>query len=300
MKRVSFVIISGFTIYFIIASCGKKSNTMEPTFNKPPEASFTVQPSTGFTDTDFQFDASSCSDADDNIDSLKIRWDWENDGTWDTSYLTEKIISHRYDTEGIKTVKMEVQDVEGLTDTDEQQVTVSNTVIDIDGNTYQAIKIGDQWWMAENLKVTHYRNGDPIPNVTDSTEWSNLATEAYCVYENDESIAETYGYLYNWYVVNDSRNIAPEGWHVPTDEEWKELEMFLGMSQSEANGTGWRGTDEGGKLKETSRRRPLHIWQFQQFGRPCNFLVVVGGQYIRCVGSDAVLLQFRFGSVRRQ
>jgi len=124
------------------------------------------------------------------------------------------------------------------------------TVTDIDGNVYQTIKIGDQWWMMENLKVTHYRNGDPIPNVTDNTAWYNLTTGSYCNYNNDEGNVATYGRLYNWYAVSDSRNIAPAGWHVPTDEEWKQLEMNLGMSQAQADTTGWRGTDEGGKLKE--------------------------------------------------
>jgi len=119
---------------------------------------------------------------------------------------------------------------------------------DIDGNVYQTIKIGDQWWMAENLKVTHYRNGDAIPNVTDATEWSNLATGAYCEYDNNSANVDTYGRLYNWYAVNDNRNIAPEGWHVPTDEEWKELEMTLGMSQAEADDSGWRGSDQGSQL----------------------------------------------------
>ena len=124
------------------------------------------------------------------------------------------------------------------------------TVTDFDGNVYRAIKIGDQWWMAENLKVTHYRNGDPIPHVTDDGEWSGLGTGAYCEYGNDPGNVETYGRLYNWYAVDDSRNIAPAGWHVPTDAEWKQLEMYLGMSQAEADAIGWRGTDEGGKLKE--------------------------------------------------
>ena len=129
--------------------------------------------------------------------------------------------------------------------------TVSGTVTDIDGNVYQTVTIGAQVWMAENLKVTHYRNGDPIPHVTDSATWSGLTSGAYCEYNNDPSNVATYGRLYNWYAVYDSRNIAPEGWHVPTDEEWKQLEMFLGMSQSQADAWLWRGTDEGGKLKET-------------------------------------------------
>ena len=111
----------------------------------------------------------------------------------------------------------------------------TGTVIDIDGNTYQTVKIGNQWWMAENLKVTHYRNGDAI---------------AYYNYNNDVSNVATYGRLYNWQSVKDSRNIAPTGWHVPSDAEWIQLEMYLGMSQTEANDYSWRGTDEGGKLKE--------------------------------------------------
>ena len=126
----------------------------------------------------------------------------------------------------------------------------TGTVTDIDGNVYHTIKIGDQWWMAENLKVTHYRNGDPIPHVTGDGTWSGLTTGAYCNYNNDTNNVATYGRLYNWYAVDDSRNIAPEGWHVPTDAEWRQLEMYLGMSQVDADATGWRGTDEGGKLKE--------------------------------------------------
>jgi uncharacterized protein (TIGR02145 family) len=123
-------------------------------------------------------------------------------------------------------------------------------VMDYDGNTYFTVKIGDQCWMAQNLKVTHYRNADPIPNVTDGFAWATLYTGAYCEYDNNPANVETFGRLYNWYAVDDSRNIAPEGWHVATDDEWKQLEMHLGMSQAEADGTGWRGTDEGGKLKE--------------------------------------------------
>ena len=115
----------------------------------------------------------------------------------------------------------------------------TSTVTDIDGNIYQTVKIRFQWWMAENLKVTHYRNGDAIPYVTDSATWGALSTGAYCVYDNDEDNASTYGYLYNWYAVDDSRNIAPEGWHVATDAEWQTLVVYLGGE-----------TVAGGKLKE--------------------------------------------------
>jgi uncharacterized protein (TIGR02145 family) len=82
--------------------------------------------------------------------------------------------------------------------------------------------------MAEDLKTTRYRNGDPIPNITDGTEWSNLTTEAYCNFNNNANNVATYGRLYNWYAVSDSRNIAPAGWHVPSDEEWQTLEDYLG------------------------------------------------------------------------
>ena len=128
----------------------------------------------------------------------------------------------------------------------------TGTVTDIDGNVYKTIKIGNQWWMAENLKVTRYRNGDPISNVTDVADWTNLSSGAYCNYDNDVNNVGTYGSFYNWYAVDDARGLAPEGWRVPTDDDWKELEMYLGMSQAELDlFDAWRGTNEGGKLKET-------------------------------------------------
>jgi uncharacterized protein (TIGR02145 family) len=86
--------------------------------------------------------------------------------------------------------------------------------------------------------------------VTDPTEWSGLSTGAYCEYDNNPANVSTYGRLYNWYAVDDSRGLAPDGWHVPSDDEWKQLEMYLGMSQIEADAIGSRGTDECGKLKE--------------------------------------------------
>ncbi|MBN2016747.1 MAG: fibrobacter succinogenes major paralogous domain-containing protein [Candidatus Cloacimonetes bacterium] len=124
----------------------------------------------------------------------------------------------------------------------------NGTVTDIDDNVYQTKMFGNQEWMVENLKVNHYRNGDPIPNATDGSTWAALTYGAYCYYNNNSSNSETYGALYNWYAVEDSRGLAPEGWHVPTDDEIKELEMYLGLSESQANSEGWRGTNEGSKL----------------------------------------------------
>jgi len=119
-----------------------------------------------------------------------------------------------------------------------------------DGRVYRTIKIGHQVWMAENLNVSRYRNGDPIPNVRDEEEWGRLSGGAWCHYDNETEHEATYGKLYNWYAVSDPRGLAPAGWHIPTDEEWKELEMCLGMRQAEAGYKGWRGKDHGGMLKE--------------------------------------------------
>ncbi|MBN2615651.1 MAG: fibrobacter succinogenes major paralogous domain-containing protein [Bacteroidales bacterium] len=114
-------------------------------------------------------------------------------------------------------------------------------VQDIDGNVYKTIQIGDQIWMAENLRTIHYRNGDPIKNVENSDSWITLTTGAYCNYENtfDKNEIATRGRLYNWYAVSDSRKIAPSGWHVPTDEDWKILVGNLGGDSV-----------AGGKMKE--------------------------------------------------
>jgi hypothetical protein len=80
--------------------------------------------------------------------------------------------------------------------------------VDIDGNVYETIQIGEQVWMAENLKVTHYNDGTGIPTGYSNSEWANLSTGAYAVYDDNESNADTYGYLYNWYAVADNRDVG--------------------------------------------------------------------------------------------
>ena len=120
-------------------------------------------------------------------------------------------------------------------------------------NTYKTVKIGEQEWMSENLNVSKFRNGDPIPEARTEEEWLTAEKErkpAWCNYDNDPAIGKKYGKLYNWYAVNDPRGLAPEGWHIPSNHEWTELEMALGMSQTDVeNDKEWRGTDEGNKLK---------------------------------------------------
>lgn len=129
----------------------------------------------------------------------------------------------------------------------------NDNVSDLEGNVYKTVAIGSQWWMAENLKVTQFANGDPIPHLTDANAWAITEEGAYCYYGNRTSFADSYGNLYNWYTVEDERGVCPVGWHVATDADWITMEMFLGMSQEEAERmTAWRGTDEGSKLKDES------------------------------------------------
>lgn len=133
------------------------------------------------------------------------------------------------------------------------QLSKSGTIaFDIDGNIYPTIRIGSQVWMAENLRTTKYNDGTVIPLITDNTTWENLATPGYCWYNNEVTYANTYGALYNWYTI-DTGNLCPLGWHVPTDDEWKELEIVLGMSADDTDNNGYRGVNEGSKLTGNKR-----------------------------------------------
>jgi len=122
-------------------------------------------------------------------------------------------------------------------------------VVDGEGNSYPAIKIGSMIWTGKNLDVAHYRNGDTIPEVKDPEEWAALTTGAWCYNENKQPNGITYGKLYNWYAVADTRGLAPNGWHVATDAEWSELcDQFDGAENAggalKATGA-WKGSDEG-------------------------------------------------------
>jgi uncharacterized protein (TIGR02145 family) len=116
--------------------------------------------------------------------------------------------------------------------------TIDTTITDIDNNHYRIVQIGSQIWMAENLRTIRYNNGSAIPLVTDVIEWMSITTPGFCWYNNDAATYYTYGALYNWYTVN-TGNLAPDGWHVPTDAEWTTLTNYIG-GESVA----------GGKLKE--------------------------------------------------
>ena len=112
------------------------------------------------------------------------------------------------------------------------------TVINLN-NFSDSLRIGSQTWMNHNLRVSKYSNGDVIPHVQDPVEWSKLTTGAWCYYDNDSTHGVFDGKLYNWYAVHDPRGLAPEGWHVASDNDWNTLADFLG---------GWQVA--GGKLKD--------------------------------------------------
>ena len=109
------------------------------------------------------------------------------------------------------------------------------------GSEIKSVKIGNQVWMAENLNLDHYRNGDLIPTGLSNAQWESTTQGAYTIYNDDPANEKKYGKLYNWYAVNDSRGLCPAGWHVPSDSEWSTLETYLGGSEV-----------AGGKLKSIS------------------------------------------------
>jgi uncharacterized protein (TIGR02145 family) len=130
-----------------------------------------------------------------------------------------------------------------------------DSIADIEGNTYATIKIGDQVWMAENLKTTRYNDSTEIPYVIDNGVWVSLKTGAYRWYKNNEfKYKSLYGALYNWYTVKTGK-LCPAGYHVPSDEDWIQLELALGMTTEQAYSFGefpgidGRGTDQAIQMK---------------------------------------------------
>jgi uncharacterized protein (TIGR02145 family) len=129
-------------------------------------------------------------------------------------------------------------------------------VSDIDGNKYPAINIGSQTWMQKNLNVSRYRNGDLIPQVTNSTQWASLRSGAWCWYNNDSATyALTYGKLYNWYAINDSRGLYPDGWKIPREYDWNKLIAFIDRNADTIctpNFNCAQSNIAGGALKDTA------------------------------------------------
>jgi uncharacterized protein (TIGR02145 family) len=144
---------------------------------------------------------------------------------------------------------------------------VSNpgTGVTFDGYTYASVILGNgQEWTAENLKTTVYANGDPIPNITDNAQWQALTTGAWANYDNTPLNAIQYGKLYNWYAINDSRNVCPSGWHVPTNSEWNILIGYLDPNFLSGTTNGVQSLLAGGSMKSTGTAYPS--WNSPNYG----------------------------------
>ncbi len=150
---------------------------------------------------------------------------------------------------------------------------------DQEGNIYKTVKIGEQTWMAENLRTTHYQDGSQIPNVTNIDSWNLLTNGAYCFYDNDSLYKNVYGALYNWYTVTDQRKICPANWHIPSDDEWTILENFLGGS-----------TIAGIKIKEVGLRH----WISPNIGASnlSGFTAIPGGSRSFSINDDFLGLKY--------
>ncbi len=150
-----------------------------------------------------------------------------------TGYLNYRVIVTNSDTSGIEI----------------EMIVCADTVIDIDGNVYQAVQIGNQVWTVENLRTTKFNTGENIIYITDDEKWDGLTTPGYCYYNNttDKDSIVKFGAIYNWHTVNTGA-LAPEGWHVPADSEWTELEDYLVL-----NGYNWDGTTDTAELNKIAK-----------------------------------------------
>jgi uncharacterized protein (TIGR02145 family) len=194
--------------------------------NQPPVAKLIAFPSIGDTTILFEFNAGESEDDRNFKIALKYRWDFEGDGIWDTEYSRNSAIAYQYKLPGNYTVAVEVKDLDGFSSIARDHVEVFGMNQDIDtlvdsrdGNKYRIVKIGGQWWMAENL-----RYGTVIP--TDREQSDNETVEMYRILKSHEF--DTVGGIYLWletmnYRVNDPKGICPEGWHLPTQQEWEVL-----------------------------------------------------------------------------
>jgi uncharacterized protein (TIGR02145 family) len=154
-----------------------------------------------------------------------------------------------------------------------EQYSFITPVTDIEGNLYKTVVIGTQIWMAENLKTTKYNDDTSIPEVTDNTEWVAATAGAYCWYNNDADYYKPiYGGLYNWFAAKTGK-LCPTGWHVPTDAEFNTLELFLGLNPDSVDVWGWRGTDHGKQMKNSTG------WSADQNGTNTSGFAALPGGY---------------------
>lgn len=143
---------------------------------------------------------------------------------------------------------------------------------DRDGNNYQVVRIGKQEWMAENLDVAHFSNGDTIPEAQSAAEWEKAGMEgkpAWCYYNGDTALGRKYHKLYNWFAIHDPRGLAPRGWRIPAREEWGKLSTLLGNENVAAtkmkSNSLWNGTNESGFNALAAGYRNKN-WEFTHWG----------------------------------
>ncbi|MDA3894311.1 MAG: FISUMP domain-containing protein [Salinivirgaceae bacterium] len=258
LSHFKFVIIIAFVL--LLFNCNK---TDEQNIGNKPVVAFTASQTSVKLGSLVQFT--------DQSSYFPTSWAWEfGDGGTSTSQNP----SHAYSSNSNYNVSLTVTNNYGSdneTKTDYITVTASGetgTVTDYDGNTYNTIKIGNQWWMAENLKTTHYADGTEIPLVEDTHYWADLnGDRGMCYFDNSSSNASAYGALYTWDAAMDGasssegnpsgvQGVCPDEWHLPSDGEWKQLEIHLGMTQVDADEVGYRGTNEGSKLAGN-----IDLWQ---------------------------------------
>ena len=180
------------------------------------------------------------------ITSMPLTFDWDTDTLEAGGYSVYARVTDNDGSAGSDLIIVNINVPGGLNPELEY-----GSLTDYDGNSYSTVAIGEQIWMAEDLKVQHYADGTPIAEVLGDENWAALADEgAYCWYNDHVAYADTFGALYNWYAAVDPAGLCPSGWHLPTDEEWQQMEVFLGMSAESAAMDDWRGSNEGGALKE--------------------------------------------------
>jgi len=135
-----------------------------------------------------------------------------------------------------------------------------NKVLDIDGNEYPTIQVANQLWMAANLKVRHFSNGDPIPECRDTQDYVQAGLDgqpAWCFYDNDSANGDKYGALYNWYAAHDPRSIAPQGWRLPTERDWDVLWQNIRADQ-DSQGLSFKAFEGASPKSELAIFHPQH------------------------------------------
>ena len=228
-----------------------------------PVAEFTVYQTSICPDSSAQFYNRSINNP--------ASWLW-NFGDGNTSVSQNP--SHIYTVAGIYTVSLTVTNSYGSdTETKTGLIIVTDPLTDYDGNVYQTVQIGNQLWMKENLKTTHYADGTALIDGTGAGDISgDYTTKYYFNYYDSEYYVAVYGRLYTWAAAmngasgsetdaGEVQGVCPDGWHLPGDDEWQELEMYLGLTEREANKTYWRGTNEGLILREIGTSHWLKIYQ---------------------------------------